>query len=268
MDYIQVIKNMIKQNISLVDKQNNIFELLLKSIELYNSLSKSKKMISMTDIKNLDNKKIKGDLFEAFCYLYIKYILNHDEVWLYKYIPIEIKQELHLTPTDYGIDIVSKHKGKYYAIQCKYKKSSDKKQFISWRSLSTFYAIVHTTGPFERHITMTNVNGCRHIGKKGQKDLSICIGTFKSIKFFNWLNLINQKDELNNEIIQEIANNYDNEFNNIVIDEDTIEEASQSSSVNTNVNHPFGGVTTRKKILKSLSVEELRNKRLEYYNIL
>jgi hypothetical protein len=250
MDYIQVIKNMIKQNISLINNKsstniNNIFELLLKSIESYNTLSKSKKIITMTDIKNLDNKKIKGDLFEAFCYLYIKHILKHNEVWLYNNIPNEIKQLLHLTPTDYGIDIVSKHDNKYYAIQCKYKKASEKKQFISWRSLSTFYAIVHTTGPFEKHITMTNVNGCRHIGKKGKKDYSICIGTFKSIKFFDWLNLINQKDEINKDI-QEIAFKYDNEFNNIdIVDEDITEENK-----------------------KQISIDELRNKRLEYYKTL
>jgi len=102
---------------------------------------------------------------------------------------MELKAQLHLPKNDYGIDIISKKGDGYYAIQCKYRKPQNKTQVISWKSLSTFYAMVVKSGPWIKHITMTNVNGCRHIGEKTDKDWSICIGTFRNINHFDWLKI-------------------------------------------------------------------------------
>jgi hypothetical protein len=49
--------------------------------------------------------------------------------------------------------------------------------------------MVSKSGPWVKHITMTNVNGCRHIGEKTEKDWSICIGTFRKIDHFAWLKI-------------------------------------------------------------------------------
>ena len=86
--------------------------------------------------------------------------------------------------------MVSKKDGKYNAIQCKYRKKKDKIQLVSWKSLSTFYALTAKSGPWNKNIVMTNLNGCRHIGKKDAKDLSICIKTFQNMTSFDWLQLI------------------------------------------------------------------------------
>lgn len=194
MNNIDLIKQFIYKNIN---SQSNIFDCIINEIE-----NKTTNSIAHTieELKLKYNKKIKGDLFEAFCWIYIKYILKHDEVWLYKDIPLDIKNQLSLTINDYGIDIVSKKDNDYFAIQCKYKKPSDKIQIISWRSLSTFYGLVSKTGPWLKHITMTNVNGCKHIGQKSYKDLSICIGTFRNINHFDWLNIINKENNIKNNI--------------------------------------------------------------------
>jgi predicted Fe-S protein YdhL (DUF1289 family) len=45
---------------------------------------------------------------------------------------------------------------------------------------------------------MTNTNGCRHIGKKTDKDWSICLGTFRKIDHFSWLKFI---DSLQSTVI-------------------------------------------------------------------
>ena len=95
------------------------------------------------------------------------------------------------TKNDYGIDLISKKSDGYYAIQCKYRRPQEKTQVIPWKSLSTFYAMVVKSGPWVKHITMTNVNGCRHIGEKTDKDWSICIGTFRNINHFSWLKICN-----------------------------------------------------------------------------
>jgi predicted Fe-S protein YdhL (DUF1289 family) len=57
---------------------------------------------------------------------------------------------------------------------------------------------------------MTNVNGCKHIGEKTEKDWSICIGTFRKIDHFMWLKMSNIEE---NEVIIE---------NKIIIDKEVM----------------------------------------------
>jgi len=194
---VNTVKKLITQILSSSNK-DNIFDILILKIESYIEGQTAHNMIELKEQAN--DKKKKGDLFEAFCYLYIKNILKHDEVWMWSNIPPKIKQELGLNTTqDYGIDIVSMKNDNYYAIQCKYRKPKDSIQTIPWKSLSTFYGIVNKTGPWIKHVTMTNVNGCRHIGHKTDKDLSICIRTFQSLKNIAWLNLIESQQQILNK---------------------------------------------------------------------
>jgi hypothetical protein len=181
----KIIIDLISKHIDVDNK--NKFDNLMHDLENYIEGGVAKNMVELKEKAN--NKKKKGDLFESFCYLYLKNVMEHDNVWFYKDFPIELKEVFHLTKNDYGIDLISKKGDGYYAIQCKYRRPQDKVQIISWKSLSTFYAMVSKSGPWVKHITMTNVNGCRHIGEKTDKDLSICIGTFRSINHFNWLKM-------------------------------------------------------------------------------
>jgi len=172
---------------------DNKFDVLVQNIESHIEGTSATNMIELKE--KTKNKKKKGDLFESFCFLYLQKILQHDEVWFYKDFPSELKTQFHLTKNDYGIDLISKKGEGYYAIQCKYRKPQDMVQTISWKSLSTFYAMVSKSGPWIKHITMTNVNGCRHIGEKTEKDWSICIGTFRGMKHFDWLTMIDAGSE-------------------------------------------------------------------------
>ena len=89
-----------------------------------------------------------------------------------------------------GIDIVVRHSGEWYAIQCKYKTPSQgKKSYITWSALSTFYAMCLRTGPWAKYIVMTNCDYTRHQGPKGPKDLSICLGTFRATSQDQWLKM-------------------------------------------------------------------------------
>lgn len=180
-----IIIDFIAKHIDVNNK--NKFDLLMQDIENYIEGETAHNMAQLKETAN--NKRKKGDLFECFCYLYLQKVLEHDEVWFYKDFPKELKNQFHLPKNDFGIDIISKKGSGYYAIQCKYRKPKDKTQVISWKSLSTFYAMVVKSGPWIKHITMTNVNGCRHIGEKTEKDWSICIGTFRNINHFDWLKI-------------------------------------------------------------------------------
>lgn len=181
---IEIIKNVLGQNI----KDSDIFDQVAGKINDCGNRLGGSNFATVADCMGTD-KKNKGDLWEAFCYLYMMNILKHDTVWMYKDIPADIKNMLHLPAKDYGIDIVSVQNNKYYAIQCKFKNPASKTPIVPWDSLATFYAIVTKTGPWEKHITMTNMRGCRHIGEKTAKDYSICIGTYKNLSRFDWLNL-------------------------------------------------------------------------------
>jgi len=135
---------------------------------------------TLQEMRTRDNKKVRGDIFEEFCVLYLKEVKGYQEVWLLEDLPEDILNKLSLKRRDMGIDIIVKHNDEWFAVQCKYKTPTGKKSYITWSALSTFYAMCLRTGPWAKYIVMTNCDYTRHQGPKGPKDLSICLGTFKA----------------------------------------------------------------------------------------
>ena len=87
---------------------------------------------------------------------------------------------------DMGIDIVVHDKGSFYAVQCKYKHAE---HGVSWRELSTFYALCTRTGPWEKRIVMTNCRFVRTQGRRTSADVSICLGTFRALTPDQWASM-------------------------------------------------------------------------------
>jgi len=153
-------------------------------------------------MRTRDNKKVRGDVFEEFCVKYLKHVRNLKNVWLLKDVPEELLTQLSLKRPDVGIDIVAESDGKYYAVQCKYKKHvSHKKNVVTWKQLSTFYALVLRTGPWAQYIVMTNCDYCRHMGKKTPKDVSICLRTLQATTQEQWV----QMCDLHGEAVESSA---------------------------------------------------------------
>ena len=151
---------------------------------------------TFTEMRVRDNKKVRGDVFEEFCVKYLKHVRKMDAVWLLKDVPDELLITLSLKRPDVGIDIVAEKGGKYYAVQCKYKTHvSHKKNVVTWKQLSTFYALVLRTGPWAQYIVMTNCDYCRHMGKKTSKDVSICLRTFQKITQEEWVQMCELRGE-------------------------------------------------------------------------
>jgi len=146
---------------------------------------------SLTDMRSRDNKKVRGDIFEEFCVLYLKHVRGYDNVWRLEDVPDVVLGGLGLKRPDMGIDILAERVGKYSAVQCKYKKHTGfkSKTIVTWKQLSTFYALVLRTGPWERYIVMTNCDYVRHMGKKTPKDLSICLKTFQITTQEEWVRM-------------------------------------------------------------------------------
>lgn len=143
---------------------------------------------TFTEMRTRDNKKIRGDIFEEFCVLYLKHVRGYDQVWRLEDVPDHILGGLSLKRPDMGIDIICEKNGRYTAVQCKYKKHTGykSKTIVTWKQLSTFYALVLRTGPWDKYIVMTNCDYVRHMGKKTEKDLSICLRRFQQITKEQW----------------------------------------------------------------------------------
>ena len=145
---------------------------------------------SFVEMRTRDNKKIRGDMFEDFCVQYLKFIQGYEEVWLLEDVPEDVLTKLGMQRRDVGIDLVARHKGKYIAIQCKYKKQETMKtKIVTWKALSTFYALCMRTGPWDKFVVMTNCAYVRHMGKKTPKDLSICLRKLQGVSKEDWLKM-------------------------------------------------------------------------------
>lgn len=151
---------------------------------------------SFVEMRTRENKKLRGDLFEEFCVMYLKHVRSYAQVWRLEDVPTEILERLGMGRRDMGIDLVAEKDGKYAAIQCKYKTwTGAKKPIVTWKSVSTFYALCMRTGPWDKYIVMTNCAYVRHQGKKTPKDLSICQKTLQAITKEQWTKMCELKGE-------------------------------------------------------------------------
>jgi len=175
-----------KSNVNMVDELINICE------SYYN-----KPAHNLYDLKNR-NTKLKGDIFEEFCYRYMKECYQLKQVWFYKDVPSDIIEKLNLTKNDMGIDFIGvNEEDEYYAIQAKYRKrNKDKKTGITWKQLSTFYALALKTGPYKKHIIFTNADFVRHIGKKTKQDETINYNSLNKINHFDWMKIANYSTDI------------------------------------------------------------------------
>lgn len=206
---------------------------------------------TFTEMRNRNNKKIRGDIFEDFCVLYLKYIKGYPNVWLLKHVPDNILTKLTLQRKDMGIDIiVETNENTYCAVQCKYKKhTSIKKNILSWTALSTFYALCLRSGPWDKYIIMTNCIYTRHQGKKTPQDLSICLKTLQNITKEEWLKMCSiTANILNQETINES-----------IVNEETIKEPILNQQINVKQKKNKSKIIIPDK-------EELRKLREKFYN--
>jgi predicted helicase len=147
---------------------------------------------SLTDMRTRDNKKVRGDIFEDFCVLYLRNVGGYDNAWRLEDVPPEILEKMGMKRQDFGIDIIVEKAGKYSAVQCKYKKHvSSKINMVTWKALSTFYALCLRTGPWEKYIVMTNCSYVRHQGKKTQKDVSVGLKKLQTMTSDQWVSMCN-----------------------------------------------------------------------------
>jgi len=247
----------------------NLFDdFLLDCEKFYN-----KPAHSLFEIKRRENKKIKGDMFEEFCVLYLKHIKKYDDVWLLRDIPTNILDTLKLKKKDMGIDIIVLHKGMYYAVQCKYKKNKTiRRNILSWKNLSTFYAICLKTGPYDKYIVMTTCEYVTHQVAKSDKDVSICIKSFQNITKDEWLSMCNINGHVN-KISDNVIDKQDSVADKLDKLDNVTDKPDNVSYISDNIPDKSDNLLKKvsKKSIKKVPIkiydkEDLRKKRLEFYD--
>tara|TARA_R100001163_G_C5068510_1_gene209042 strand:- start:14167 stop:14865 length:699 start_codon:yes stop_codon:yes gene_type:complete len=217
---------------------------------------------SIREIKENMNTKLKGDIFEHLSYKYFKHCMKLQDVWLLKDAPAEILTKLNLRKHDLGIDLIGRDsRNRFYAIQAKYRKKNQykSKNVLGWKTLSTFYGLVVKTGPWFKHVIITNADYVRHIGgKKTFKDKSICLGTLRGIKLHQWQEMAELKSySLIDESREEETAKSDNSNNS---DDNSGEE---KEIFKINISDPK---MLKSKMSKPSSLEELRERRLAFFD--
>jgi hypothetical protein len=162
---------------------DNIFDTFMNAVD--NTVTNNVK-----DLKNV--KKTKGDVWEEFCKAYLQNI--HTSFVQAKFLAELSNNELEnfgLQKRDVGIDIIGIDcDGHPHAVQCKFRRRGT----VTWRELSTFYALCARTGPWKSHIVMTNAKYVRKEGRVCSKDKNICYGTFAGLERHQWCKIANLGD--------------------------------------------------------------------------
>lgn len=170
---------------SILSKGNdkNVFDLLLTEMNAYFN----RPVTNCKEMKERDNMKLRGDVWEHFCREWLLARGDYTYVWLWKDIPSEVREKCNLDfHRDNGIDLVAYNNNGYTAVQCKFRK---KKGNLEWQHLSTFIGLCSITGPWCHHIIMTNCVSVNRPVQKGPKDKSICLQSFRSTAWDIWLKM-------------------------------------------------------------------------------
>ena len=91
------------------------------------------------DISSISNDKEKGDVFEQFIKAYLllnKQFYQIKEIYLFKEIPLVLKQKLKLETSDYGVDgVILFENEKLATFQVKFRSN---RETATYRELATF----------------------------------------------------------------------------------------------------------------------------------
>ena len=214
------------------------------------------------------NTKIKGDIFEYFCKLYLIHVYGLKDVWLLSEIPSEIKSHLSLKSQDLGIDLVGVDaEGRFYAVQAKFRKRPEltnsynsKKVVLTWKMLSTFYGLCARTGPYYRYIVMTTADYVRRVGHKTPKDITIGWGRIKKISHFEWLQISGVETSSSDTI------DGSSETNDGISDGNGKNDSSSDVTSISGIAN-ISDVETKDKDndRNPLSIDELRKRRIAYF---
>lgn len=147
---------------------------------------KNIKCKNTTDVKN-KNKTI-GNIWESFCKSVLLNVLGYKKAMLLAEIPKDQLDDYGLVRKDVGIDIVAIDcEDMHIAVQCKYRSTGN----ISWRDIATFEGLCARSGPWDKHLIMTNSRTITREGGKNSKDFQFVFKDLNQLQRHQWNLLAN-----------------------------------------------------------------------------
>jgi hypothetical protein len=180
------IENEIKIAIrAAISSAKDTSEIFSKVVERFESFY-SRPSANITSLRR-STKQEKGQWWEHFCLMYLK-AKKYGACFLLGDLPEDTLEGLGLTRRDNGIDIIVEHENGYFAVQAKWRSNPHKKSRIqlTWTKLATFFALASRTGPFLKHIVMTNCHSIKRNGNKWKMDQTIARAGFEGCSREFW----------------------------------------------------------------------------------
>ena len=129
-------------------------------MNIKNLISNSTNWKQLKSVIDLENNKVKGDVFELLTKLYFQINPEHkslyDEVWMLSEVPSIVLEHIELPSHDLGIDLIVKAGEEYHAVQCKY--HSDKTSNVTFKEVSTFVSLLESTKKLTRGYICSSAN--------------------------------------------------------------------------------------------------------------
>lgn len=145
------------------------------------SMTSNSSTMSISDLKRRRHEI--GVQWEKFCASYLLTCEGYVSVSRLCDVDEADLKACGLKRKDMGIDMIATNRsGERCAIQCKYRS----KGAVSWRELSTFYALCARTGPWSAEIVMTNQSRVAHEGTRRSIDRTMTRRDFESIPRHLW----------------------------------------------------------------------------------
>jgi len=224
------IKLAIRSALSSASQTSDIFPKLVERFEAFYARP-STNMVSLRK----STRHEKGEFFEHFCLMYLR-AKNYGKAWLLGDVPDDVLEGLGLARKDNGIDIIVEHSevpsssvppriesktcegsGEasearvpvgYFAVQAKWRSNPHKRTRIQlgWSKLATFFALAARTGPYLKHIVMTNCHSIKRNGNRTWKmDQTIARAGFEkcSREFWQLMAGLGSGYSLNDEKVDE-----------------------------------------------------------------
>jgi hypothetical protein len=192
-DNQKLIKKWITEAIN--KKTENILEYVMEQMKEYQESPAH----NIQDFKKR-SKKETGDLFENFCVIYLQ-TLGYT-CYLLKDTPQDILDKLSMKRQDLGIDIIALKDSGYHAVQCKFKSKDKNKKYtvLSWKQMSTFYALCSRTPGLSKYIIMTTADYVRKVGHKIDKDETIAYQKLANLDLKVWKQMCDYQEKPNYDI--------------------------------------------------------------------
>ena len=146
------------------------------------------KAVSQTPTNNVHDMKHKrkhiGDTWEDFCADYLVTIAEYTRAIKLAEVSADQLELYGLKKRDVGIDMIAFDKmGNPTAVQCKFRTRGA----VSWRELATFEALCNRTGPWKKHLVMTNQKKLQREGSLNMKDAEITRKDLSKMERHHWM---------------------------------------------------------------------------------